>query len=213
MSEDKKAVKPHKRTASDYSELVRNHKPTRNPLTHFSVCPPLLTFESQNKEEEILLLMRRHIITNVPWILGFLVMVLAPLSLSFFPMLDFLPIRFQSLLLIFWYLFSFGWFWEQFLAWYFNVYIITDERVIDVDFYSLIYKNVSATKIDNIEDVTYTTSGALQSLLNFGTITVQTAAEKRQFEFEHVPNPDVVAGFLNEMILEEEREDMEGRVR
>ena len=213
MSEDTNTLKKPRRNAEDYSELVRNSKPTLNPISHFAVCPPLLTFESQDKEEEILLLMRRHVITNVPWLLGFLVMLFAPLTLSFFPILDFLPWRYQLITLIFWYLFSFGYFWEQFLSWYFNVYIVTDERVIDLDFYSLIYKNVSATKIINIEDVTYTTSGALQSLLNFGTISIQTAGEKRQFEFELVTTPDIVAGFLNEMMLEEEREEHEGRVR
>jgi hypothetical protein len=213
MSEVSKPVKKDKRTARDYGELLKRVRPNRYGLADFLVRPPLMTFESQDRQEQILLLMRRHIVTNLPWVLGFGVMLLAPLSLSFFPILEFLPLRFQGLTIWFWYLFTLGWAWEKFLAWYFNVYIVTDERVIDLDFYSLIYKNVSATKISNIEDVTYTTSGAVQSLFNFGTLTIQTAAEKREFEFESIPNPDVVAGFLNEMILEEEKEELEGRVR
>ena len=39
-----------------------------------------------------------------------------------------------------WYLISIAYFIESFLTWFFNVYFVTDERIIDVDFYNLIYK-------------------------------------------------------------------------
>jgi hypothetical protein len=76
----------------------------------------------------------------------------------------------------------------------------------------LIYQNISAAKIDNIEDVTATKGGALRSVFDFGTVHIQTAAEKTQFEFEDVPHPSQVTKLLNELILEEEREKNEGRV-
>ena len=101
---------------------------------------------------------------------------------------------------------------ESFLTWYFNVYIITDERIIDVDFLSLIYQNISSAKIDNIEDVTATKGGALRSVFDFGKVQIQTAAEKREFEFEDVPHPSKVTKLLNELMIEEEVEKIEGRV-
>ncbi len=101
---------------------------------------------------------------------------------------------------------------ESILSWYYNLYIITDERLIDVDFYSLIYKSVSEAKLDKIEDVTATTAGVFGAMFDFGTISVQTAAEKREFELGSVPHPAKVTKFLNELILEEERERNEGRV-
>lgn len=202
-----------KRHPSDYSEFIRLEKRTKNPFSQFLVMPHGMSFESQDRDEIVLLLLRRHFITNVPWIFGLIAMLLAPLALDFFPILELLPERFQIITVWFWYLFSFGFGLEQFLSWYFNVYIITDERIIDVDFYNLIYKSVSAAKIDKIEDVTYRTVGTLRSLLQFGTVTIQTAAEKREFEFEDVPNPERVTAFLNELMLEEEREQLEGRVR
>lgn len=92
------------------------------------------------------------------------------------------------------------------------MYIITDERIIDVDFYSMIYKSVSEAKLEKVEDVTATTAGFLGAFLNYGNISIQTAAEKREFEFLKVPQPAKVTKFLNELLLEEEREKMEGRV-
>ena len=45
------------------------------------------------------------------------------------------------------------------------------------------------------------------------TFTRKTAGEMREFDFEEVPHPDRVAKVLNELILEEEQERLEGRVR
>jgi hypothetical protein len=101
---------------------------------------------------------------------------------------------------------------ESFIKWFYNVYIITDERIIDIDFHSLLFKDISSAKIDNIEDSTASTGGFWGSLFDYGTITIQTAAEKREFEFGSVPHPNKVAKLINELLLEEEREKLEGRV-
>ena len=75
----------------------------------------------------------------------------------------------------------------------------------------MIYRNVSSAKIENIEDVTANTSGPLASVFDYGTILIQTAGEKTEFEFEHVPQPAKITKLINELLLEEEREQLEGR--
>ena len=67
---------------------------------------------------------------------------------------------------ILWYLLTAAIAFEGFFNWYFDVFIVTDERIIDVDFKNLIYRNITMTKIDKIEDVTYTVSGAIPSMLD-----------------------------------------------
>src|SRR3989344_9208644 len=200
------------RDPASYAELMREAR-TKNPFAAFVVAPKHLSFETQEKEEKILLLLRRHPLTNVPWILVALVMVVVPLLLPYFSSLAFLPVRLVAVSVVAWYLLVFGFIFEQFLDWYFNVYVITDERIIDFDFYSLIYKRVSEAKIDKSEDVTFEMTGVVRSIFNFGTIFIQTAGESREFEFEDTPRPQKVVKFLNELILEEEREQVEGRVR
>src|SRR5690606_33517842 len=101
---------------------------------------------------------------------------------------------------------------ESFLTWFFHVFIITDERIIDVDFISLIYKQVTSAKIDNIEDVSSITGGAVRSIFDFGTVQIQTAGARPEIAFEDVPHPSRVKRLLNELLLEEEREKIEGRV-
>jgi uncharacterized membrane protein YdbT with pleckstrin-like domain len=188
---------------------------THNPLAAFSYYPdPNKTaFETQDREEKVVLLLRKHPITNIGWILIATFMLLGPVVLNSFPLLAFLPANFQFIAILAWYLVTTAFILENFLSWFFNVYIITDERVVDVDFYNLIYKQVSDAKIDKIQDVTYNMGGAIRTIFNYGNVLIQTAAEVNEFEFGAVPRPDKVAKVLQELMIEEEQEKIEGRVR
>ena len=106
-----------------------------------------------------------------------------------------------------------NWGFEKFLGWFFNVYIITDERVIDVDFYSLLYKQISDAGLDKIQDMTYRTNGIAGSVINYGDILIQTAGEQPNLEFEAVPRPAEVVKILNELITQEEQDMLDGRAR
>lgn len=178
----------------------------------FHSFPQNIKFETQETKEQIILFLRKHFITNIGWILISLLMFFLPFFLNTSSILSFMPLRFQTFTIILWYIMFVIFVLENFLSWYFNVYIITDERVIDVDFYSLVYKHISETKIDKIEDVTYTQGGFFQSFFNYGRVDIQTAGEVTEFEFEAVPRPCQVAKVLNQLILQEEQEKIEGRI-
>lgn len=205
----KKGVERHHLTMP---ETVANEKPTNNPFSAYMVKPKV-RFETQEKREKIVLLLRRHVVTNVRWILITFFLLLIPTFSDFLPFFGELPLRYQSVFLLMWYLFITAYVLEHFLSWYYNVYIITDERIVDVDFHSLMYKEVSESKIENIQDVTFVMGGFSRALFNFGTVYIQTAGEQREFDFDDVPHPDRVAKVINELILEEEKEKLEGRVR
>jgi len=179
----------------------------------FSILPGKVRFETQETREKIILLLRQHWVTQFSWVLTAGLMIWAPLCLLWIPILDFLPGNFQFMIIVIWYLLIVAFIYEKFILWFYHVFIITDERVIDVDFYNLLYKEVSEAKIDNIEDVTYRQGGMMKAWLNFGDISLQTAAEKQEFMIENVPQPFKVVKILNELKLEEEHEKIEGRVR
>jgi membrane protein YdbS with pleckstrin-like domain len=179
----------------------------------FATFPDQVTFETQEIKEEIILLLRRHAITNVGWLFLVFVMLILPFGAFAFPPFEILPPNFKIMTIVLWYLFTAAVVFENFLSWYFNVYIITDERLVDVDFFSLIYKRISETKIDKIQDVSYSQGGFMQSFFNYGKILIQTAAEQQEFEFEAVPQPARVTKIINQLIMQEEQEKIEGRVR
>lgn len=202
-----------RRHVDDYSEVMRDEVVSTNPFAAFAPKPVAMHFESQDEDEHIILLVRRHPITNLRWIVIALILGTFPLFLQIVPLITFFPPNFQIMTVIGWYLLILGYILERFFTWFFNVNIVTDERIVDIDFLSLLYKRISSAKIDKIEDVTDSVGGFIGSILNFGDVEIQTAAEQREFVFEQVPQPHKITKLLNEMILEEEREKIEGRIR
>lgn len=211
--EKKKGKKPAKRALAEKEVKTEKQKRTWSPLAAFVAYPPDIRFETQEREERIVLLLRRHWITNLPWIFSVILLIFAPLFFRFLPILEPLPFRYQAITIIGWYLLTLAFVLENFLSWYFNVDVITDERIVDIDFYSLIYKEISHCKIDQIQDVTFKMGGIVRTLFNYGDVLIQTAAEVPVFDFESVPKPALVVQKLNELILEEEQEKLEGRAK
>lgn len=211
-----KVTKKTKRKPSGHHlpmpDSLAREKPTNNPLSAYMIKPKV-NFETQDRKEKIILLLRRHWTTNLGWAVTAIFLLVIPGFWVFIPAFDFFPMRFQIIIAVVWYLMIIAFVFEHFLSWYYNVYIITDERVVDVDFHSLLYKEVSETKIENIQDFTFVMGGLWRAMFNFGTVYIQTAGEKQQFDFDDVPHPDRVAKVLNELIIEEEKEKLEGRVR
>ncbi len=201
------------RTFAKKSKKVSKHKPKahpHNPRAAYCYFPDDVDFETRERKEKVVLLLRRHPITNVGWILIAVLMIFAPLTLGAFPIISFLPGNFQFIVILGWYLITTAFVLENFLTWFFNVNIITDERIIDIDFHNLIYKEVSDCKIDNIEDVTYKMGGVVRTIFNYGDLYIQTAAEVPTFEFLAVPTPSKVSEVLRDLMIEEEKEKLAG---
>jgi len=110
--------------------------------------PRDFAFENQMPKEKIILLLRRHWITNLSWLFVVVLMSGVPLLLKNFPPFVFFPFPFRLVGVMIWYLFVFAVFLEHFFSWYFSVNIITDERIVDIDFISLIHKRISEAKKD-----------------------------------------------------------------
>jgi membrane protein YdbS with pleckstrin-like domain len=183
-----------------------------NPVASFSFLPKGVDFETKNKGEKVVLLLRRHPITNLRWIFLAILMSFAPLLLASFPIIDFLPSNFRFVAILGWYMITLAFVFESFLSWFFNVNIVTDERIVDIDFVNLIYKEISDADIDKIQDVTVKVGGVAQTMFNYGDVYIQTASEKPRFEFLSVPKPEDVAKILQELRIEEKQEELEGRV-
>lgn len=175
-------------------------------LGQFIRKPRGVYFDGQDDKEEILLFMRQHIVVNLKWIL------ITALLFFAIPVLDFLlgfgatslsallPPSFNFILRFVLGLLTFGYFFENFLNWYFNSYIITNKRVVDIDFYGITHRRFSEAPLRNIEDVTNNISGFAQIVFHFGDVSIQTAAEAKEITFENVPNPDRVQDMVSDLI-------------
>lgn len=160
---------------------------------------PDVHFETQFDGEEVILVLRAHPITQLPWIFNALIFLILLIILNLF-----LPIFFTSrqifVIDIFFIVFIFSYVWFNFLNWFFNVGIVTNERVVDVDFHNILYKEVSATRINKVEDITSKSAGYFGSLFNYGDIFVQTAGTEVNIEFHKVPDPASTVKILNNLM-------------
>lgn len=175
-------------------------------FSSFSKNPTNLSFKDQEPDEKIILFLRRHFITNISWILlGILLLLLPPLLIfinskfNLFETQTFSP-QFISIVLIFYYLAVSTYIFINFLTWYYNVFIVTNKRVVDIDFADLVYKHVSSTSLNLVEDVSYTQAGVLPTLFDLGYIIVQTAGELENFESREVPHPQIVVEIIGNLI-------------
>jgi hypothetical protein len=180
----------------------------RNSVRLFaSFCknPDGISFQSQEEGEKILLFLRRDFITNAKWILTGIVLAILPLFLVFSQQLfdnplPFLSFNFYLLFLLFYYLFVAAYLYINFITWYYNVALITDRRIIDVDFASLVYKDVATTKLSLVQDVSYAQVGVIRTFFDYGNILIQTAGSLDNFIFESAPQPENVVHIVEKLI-------------
>lgn len=166
-------------------------------------------FETQEDDEQVVLLLRAHEITNIPWISAVVLLALVGIVL-FFLTVSFvrdLPLsNFDlALLLVVWLLMLSGFSLQRYLYWYFNVYIVSNKKIVDVDYFNLFYKQISETHLENIEDITHSVGGIVQSNFDFGNLHIQTAGTQGNFEFLEVPDPDGVQEKIMSLAAEAKR--------
>jgi membrane protein YdbS with pleckstrin-like domain len=163
--------------------------------------PQNCSFAGQDRDEKILLLLRAHPITNLPWIILaiflFFLPFFLPLLLNLLTFnLSFIPESFRLTFLIINYLLVLVVVFEGFLFWYFNVYIVTNKNIVDIDFHSLLFRNIDVAPLRNVEDVSSSMGGILQALFHYGDVFVQTAGASKSVDFHKVPRPHEVADFI-----------------
>lgn len=80
----------------------------------------------------------------------------------------------------------------EFTDYWLDVWIVTNERIINSEQQGLFNRTVSELHLDQIQDITSETKGFLATFLTYGDVYVQTAAEKVWFHFKDIDNPEEV---------------------
>lgn len=92
-----------------------------------------------------------------------------------------------------WFLFTFisvFWLWWEYADWGNDVYIVTNERIIDIEKKPLFFaEERREASLGMVQNVTANLPGPLAYLFNFGHVEIYTAAEIGRFDFMFVPNP------------------------
>ena len=171
----------------------------------FAEKPHGVTFANQKTHEEVVLFLRAHLITNFLWVVITLILISVPFlavafSSLFTNLFSFVPGNFIPFLLTFYYLLVFAYAFLHFLNWFYNITLITNLGVVDIDYSDLLYHDVAFTNFNLVEDVNYTKVGFFRSLFNYGDIFVQTAGGRENLEALGVPNPARGAHIISDSI-------------
>lgn len=133
---------------------------------------PQKYFQDQFDDEEVLFVFRKHPIVMRKGL------VLASLG----PLFGVIPAAIKPEL-------GFGWFFgglaagfilgglfmfPSWLSWYYSIFIITDQRLIQITQKGLFHRSVVDLSLNQIQMVNYEVAGLQETLLGFGTIMIQT---------------------------------------
>lgn len=167
--------------------------------------PRGIAFAHQEKNEEIILFTRRHFVTNAPWIAITFIALLIPLL--YFPVLRSLNLPLFSLptsvaiiLLLFYYLMIFGFAFYNFIDWFYNIGIVTQKRILDIDFMHLSYIDIAITQLPEVEDVVHRQKGFFASFFDYGDVIAHTVPGKENFVFERIPHPTKVVDIMSKLL-------------
>lgn len=179
-------------------------------------------FKGQKPGEEILMVVHRHwfdilsqfFIIFIMLVLFFSGFVFIPAFFSFFKEGFGVNLFFflQNLFLIFIWLF----FFLIWIDYYFDVWIVTNERIVNIEQKGLFSREVSELELENIQDITVDVLGIIPTFLNYGELFVQTAAEKERFVFHNVPDPYIIKDRimnLQQKVEKKESEDLGAVIR
>lgn len=129
-------------------------------------------FDDQFEDEEVLFLFRKHpIVMRKGLVIG-----------AFCPLLGVVPTLIKPELGMGWFFGGlvigwFAWFAVLFpfwISWYYSVFIVTDQRLIQITQKGLFHKTVVDLALGQIQMVNYQIAGLQETLLGFGTIMMQT---------------------------------------
>lgn len=152
------------------------------------------SFGGQESGEVVILTLRRHIFTLLFPLSLIIILSIFPLVIYVFfnkymlnDMLDYFIFATSLWCLVLW-LSSF----YVITMWCLNTVVITDRRVVENEQNGFFNRKVAELHVDRVQDVIIQIKGFIQTLLNFGSITVQTAGSEREFYFANIPDPNSI---------------------
>ena len=154
-------------------------------------------------DEKIVLALHRHWIIIVGKIIGVIMLLFTPLLFSAmgWNIINKMLPGGLSVLFLFclsvYFLFIYLLLFISWMDYYLDMWVITNQRILDVEHYGIFRREVSEFSLKNVQDVTIEIPGMLASLLKYGNVVVQTAGE-RNFKVREIPNPEKIKDVIIE---------------
>lgn len=150
--------------------------------------------------EELIARTHKHWFLFAAQCVVYAILAIAPLvAVQYFPWTDSFPGSHAALGTFLWSVWLLVLWVGLFISWtnyYLDVLIITTKRLIYVNQIGLFSRRVSISRLDRIQDATGEVFGIIPTLLDFGEVTIQTAAEEQTFVVRDIPRPAHVKALI-----------------
>ncbi len=174
----------------------------------------MLTFPGQKDSEQVLRVVHRHwynllshfllLVTTFVVVFGgislFLILFPEAADASGKKVLVFM----QNTFFLFMWLYGF----MLWIDYYFDVWIITDERILNIEQKGLFMRSISEVHYSRIQDISTSVTGIIPTVLNFGDLLLQTASETERISFRQVGDPN---GLKDEIMRLAKRDQLGGQ--
>ena len=162
---------------------------------------------NQSPHERVIKVIRRDLFIMFQRLLFSLFLFLAPIGLITLAALT-MPVvltgstAFPLLILGLsaYYLFTWLFFFFSFIDYYLDVWIVTNERIIDIQQHGFFSRVIAEHKLFRVQDVTSEVHGLFPTMLGYGNVFVQTAGAQQRFVFREVPNPNDVRNLVIKLV-------------
>jgi hypothetical protein len=191
-----------------------------SPLASLASYPNNITVYGQNQDEKILLFVREHRIVLFFSVLAYSVGLLVPFLIQWTAVLmnryffnntfDTAAVfgsRVWLVVVLFWFSYMLKGYFNIFFRWFYNINILTDNRLVDIDLLGIFTVRVEETSILDIEDVKDTQSGLIQSIFDMGDLEIFTASGKTTFSLSNVPKSHKIRDFIMDVVVAKRRQN------
>jgi uncharacterized membrane protein YdbT with pleckstrin-like domain len=97
------------------------------------------------------------------------------------------------------------------VLWYFNAWIITNLKVIDVDQRRLFDRRVSEIPFEKIKDISYRTKGIISTIFRLGDLEILTSDDKLIFTLKKITRPQEIQQLITNLQLKKIEREIEGK--
>jgi len=169
------------------------------------VYPEGIKFQGQEATESIILFLRQHPIVLVRDVAGSLGLLLIFIFFAclFSQLGNISSINTTAITLvvmIMGVMFTIASLLYALIKWYFNVFIVTNTRVVDLDFTTIFDSRWSGATLSKIQDVSLSTPGFFATFFDMGNLFLQTSAEKSEFEILNIPKPHAIQDIILDLV-------------
>ena len=89
---------------------------------------------------------------------------------------------------------------QIFIFWYYNAFVVTNMRVVDIDQRGMFSRIVSETMLENIQDVSYRRKGICQTIFRYGDVIIEIAGTDTGLEIKNVRRPERVQQLISDLL-------------